>query len=219
MSTDPAEKTDEGATGADATPAEKADAGGREFTVSSRSLLRGLGALVAVAALVVIGVLSWQYVAKSRTLSAFDEAKGAASSFVVTYFDTMMAPTATPEEIQAKITPLTTGDARERVETEAKSTVAMVQEAKLANITVDVTAVSVESFTADRATTLVGATLKGTSALEPAGGQQVLLLQIDLAKEGDDWLVSQMIPQQGASVSAQTPGPVPQPAPEPQPGG
>lgn len=180
--------------------------GGREFTITSRGLLRAGAALLVIAALVAIALLSWQLVEKSRTLDAFDESKSASSSFVTTYFDSMMAQGATPEGIQATIVPLTTGEARERVKTDAETTVKMVQEAKFANMKVDVTAVTVESFTATTATTVVGATLSGTSAAEPAGGQQIVLLQLDLVKEDGKWLVGQMIPQQGATVSGDQAG-------------
>ncbi|GAA3964184.1 hypothetical protein [Gordonia caeni] len=187
--------------GASTTGASKTGSGGREFTITSRGLLRAAAALLVIAGLVAIGLLAWQVIAKSRTLAAFDESKAASSSFVTTYFDSMMAENATPEAIQATIVPLTTGEARERVKTDAETTVKMVQEAKFANMKVDVTAVTVESFTATTATTVVGATLSGTSAAEPAGGQQIVLLQLDLVKEDGTWLVGQMIPQQGTTVS------------------
>lgn len=181
-------------------------AGGRQFTITVGGLVRALVALLAVAALVAIGLLSWQLIEKTRTLNAFDQSKEASSSFVTTYFDSMMAPNATPEGIQATIVPLTTGEARDRVKADSETTVKMVQEAKFANMQVDVTAVTVESFSADKATTVVGATLKGTSATEPAGGQQVVLLQLDLVKEDGTWLVGQMIPQPGVTVAGDQAG-------------
>ncbi|MEZ5213043.1 hypothetical protein [Gordonia sp. (in: high G+C Gram-positive bacteria)] len=179
-----------------------APAGGREFTVTARSLVRaGIGLLV-ICALVAIGLLSWQYVEKSRTLSAFGDSKAAASSFVKTYFETMMAPNATPEQIQAKIKPLTTGEARARVENDSKSTVQFVKEGKFANMTVEVTSTSVQQFTADSATAIVGMTLSGTSATAPAGGKQAVLFEVDLVKKDGKWLVGKMASEEGVTAGA-----------------
>lgn len=207
-------------------------ASGREFTVSSRTLVRVLVALVAIVAVVAIGLLSWQVVAKSRTLGAFDEAKSASSSFLTTYFETMMATDSSPERIKDKITPLTTGEARDRVEADAKANAQWRKDAKISNFSVDVNATMVEKFTDSSATTIVAVTITATSAAAPAGGQQVVLLQLDLTKQDGTWLVSKMIPLPGVS-SQEGSGPVgtnpgttvpptegaPAPAPAPQPGG
>ncbi|MFC0313763.1 hypothetical protein ACFQNE_06890 [Gordonia phosphorivorans] len=192
--------------------------GGREFTVTSQSLLRVGLALVAVAAVVAIAVLAWQLTAKSsdvaaksQTLSAFDEAKSASSAFVTTYFGAMMAPGTTPEKIQATVVPLTTGEARERVEAEAQSTAQFFDEGKFSNMKVEVNSATVESFNDSSATTVVAATLTGTSAAVPAGGQQVVLLQLDLTKQDGKWLVGRMIAQPGVSAAPEQPAPAPAP--------
>ncbi|MCK0440922.1 hypothetical protein MUG78_16045 [Gordonia alkaliphila] len=195
-----------------------AASGGREFTISARALRAAGLALVAVAAVVAIAVLSWQVTAKSRTLSAFDDSKSAASSFVTTYFESMMAAGTTPEKIKAVVVPLTTGEARERVEADAGSTVQFFDEGKFSNLKVEVNSATVESFTDTSATTVVAATLTGTSPTLPAGGQQVVLLQLDLTKQDGKWLVGRMIVQPGISESSGQPAPAPAPAPAPQEG-
>ncbi|AVM00961.1 hypothetical protein C6V83_12555 [Gordonia iterans] len=206
-----------------------------EFTVTTAGLVRAGLALLAIVAVVAIGLLSWQVVAKSRTLAAFDDSKAASEHFVKTYFPTMMAQGATEEQIKSEILPLTAGEAKERIELDAKTTVQWARDAGLANIEIAVGVVTVESFSADRATTLVTAEMSGTSAAAPGGGKQPFLLELDLVKDGGSWLVSRMTTVQGVSAdpaTGQTPpgqpqnpvpqNPVPQPtqqAPAEQPGG
>ena len=175
-------------------------AGGREFTVSARSLWRALAGLLVAGVLVAVGVLGWQTWSLTRTLDAFDESKTVSRSFVQDYFEAMMAPNTSAQQIQDTIVPLTTGEARDRLKTESEDTVAWVKEAQLANVKVDVTAVMVESFTKDTATTVVAATLTGTSALQPAGGSNAFLLDLSLVKENGAWLVAKMTGANGASV-------------------
>lgn len=112
----------------------------------------------------------------------------------------MMAPGATAEQIQDKILPLTTGEAQERVKTEAEATVKMVQENQFSNMRVQITAVMVEAFTKDTATTVVAASLSGSSALQAGGGSAVFLLDLDLVKQDGKWLVSRMTPVNGAEA-------------------
>lgn len=205
-----------------------ADRGGREFTINSRTLVKAAAALLAIAAIVVIGVLSWQYAEKSRTLRAFDESKAASRAFVTTYFETMMAPGATPEQVKAKISPLTTGEARDRVDADATTNTKWAADAKFTNPKIVVNSATVESFSADKATTVLASTLTVSSAAAPAGAEQVFLLQLDMVRENGKWLVGRMIPVPGVS-STQSPGapaqqsapanPAPAPAPAPAPGG
>ncbi|GAC55909.1 hypothetical protein GOHSU_02_00520 [Gordonia hirsuta DSM 44140 = NBRC 16056] len=201
---------------------------GKEFTVSARSLWRSLMAALVVVALVAIGVLGWKTWSTSRTLDAFDETKSFSRSFVQTYFETMMSSDTTAEKIQAKVLPMTTGEARDRVKEEAEVTVKMVTEGQFKNMTVDVNAVMVESFTATTATTVVAATLAGTSALQTGGGQQAFLLDLHLVKEDGQWLVGKMTPTVGSGGTAGetgsavpgAPGEQTEPSPaEPAPGG
>lgn len=203
---------------------------GKEFTISARSLWRALMAAVMIAALVAVGVLGWKTWSTSRTLDAFDETKSFSRSFVQTYFETMMSADTTAEKIQAKVLPMTTGEARDRVKEEAEVTVKMVTEGQFKNMTVDVNAVMVESFTATTATTVVAATLAGTSALETGGGQQAFLLDLHLVKEDGRWLVGRMTPTVGSGGTAGdagsgvpgTPGEQTEPSPDgpqPAPGG
>lgn len=203
-------------------------AGGREFTVTARSLWRALAALAVVGLLVAVGVLGQKTWSLSRTLDAFGETKAVSQSFVQEYFEAMMAPNTTAQQIQDAILPLTTGEAGERLKAESEETVKWVAEAQLANVKVEVTAVMVESFTSTTATTVVAATLTGTSALQPAGGSNAFLLDLDLVKENGTWLVSRMTGANGAGVGAgadgaQTGGGQPAdpttPQPEPAPAG
>ncbi len=205
-------------------------AGGREFTVTAGALRAALLALLAIIALVVIGLLSWQYVAKSRTLNAFADSKAASTEFITTYFETMMTPGATPEQVKEKIVPLTTGEARDRVAADAETNTKWATDAKFSNPKLVVNSATVESFTANSATTVLAATFTVSSAAEPAGAQQVFLLQLDMVRQDGKWLVGRMIPVPGISSSdapgaqsgagvAPAPTPEPAPAPEPAPGG
>ncbi|MFT4085672.1 MAG: hypothetical protein QM658_00710 [Gordonia sp. (in: high G+C Gram-positive bacteria)] len=174
----------------------------RQFTVTARSLVQAGIALVVVALLVVVGIGGWQLYEKNAELNAFDDAKAASSAFVQTYFGTVMSKDASPESVIAKVVPLSTGEARERVESEAKSNVSFVQQAKLENIEIKVNAATVESFTKKTATTILAVAIKGTSAQQPAGGQQFVLLQLDLAKQDGKWLVSRMTSVDGMTMNA-----------------
>ncbi|MFZ2509773.1 MAG: hypothetical protein WAW85_01600, partial [Gordonia sp. (in: high G+C Gram-positive bacteria)] len=167
-------------------------AGGREFTVTARSLWRVLAALVVVGVLVAVAVLGWKTWAQSRTLAAFSESKTVSQAFVQDYFEAMMAPNTTAQQIQDKIVPRTTGEASDRLKAESEQMVKWVAEAQLANVKVEVTAVMVESFTSSTASTVVAATLTGTSALQPAGGSNAFLLDLDMVKENGTWLVSRV---------------------------
>ncbi|MFT3662067.1 MAG: hypothetical protein QM809_11885 [Gordonia sp. (in: high G+C Gram-positive bacteria)] len=172
-----------------------------EFTVTTAMLVRAGVALLAVAAVVVVGLLSWQYFAKSRQLSAFEESKSASSHYVKTYFETMMKPGASEKEIKDVMLPLSTGEARERLDQEAKSSVELVKQAKMANVKVDIGIVTVESFSSSKATTVLTGELEGTSAVAPEGGKDMLLFELHLEKKDGEWLVGQMTPVQGVSAA------------------
>ncbi|UQE73548.1 hypothetical protein MYK68_12380 [Gordonia sp. PP30] len=184
-----------------------APSSGRQFTITARALIRAGIGLLLICALIVIGLLSWQYAEKSRALSAFDDAKGASTSFVRTYFETMMAPNATPDQIKSKVVPLTTGEARDRVEADAVSNSTWTKEAHIENATAEVNAAMVESFSTSKAVTVVAVTFSATSAAAPAGAKSVVLLQFDMVHKDGKWLVSKMVPMPGVS-SQDAPGSV-----------
>ncbi|MFM9378102.1 hypothetical protein [Gordonia sp. VNK21] len=193
---------------------------GLHLTITWKGLLTTLLSLVLIAALVLLGVGGWKYHQKDQQLAAFDAAKSTATKFTEVYFTEMLSPKADVDAFQAKVAPMTTGKARERVEQDAKQMVSVTKEAGIQNVTVDVTAATVESFDADKATTVVSAKVTGTSPTAPQGGSNVFLLQVGVIKKDGSWLVSEINVMPGMEAQGSGDGAVPDAAqPQPQPGG
>lgn len=203
--------------------------GNREFTVSARALKRVGAGIVAIAVIAGLVFGGWKlYEAKSE-LSAFDDSKAAAAGFVDEYFAVAMGENPTPQALKEKVGPLTTGDLRTRLDTDASKTVEFVKSSKLANVETKINASMVESFDDSRAVTVLAVEFTGTSATAPGGGKFLSLLQLTLDQVDGEWLVSDMgmVPGMESGAPTGQPGggapggaPVPAPAPgQPQPAG
>lgn len=178
-----------------------------------------------VVALLIVGAFAfggWQLYQNNQRLSAFDDSKAAAGRFVTTYFDAMGAPNASAESLRNAVGPLTTGEFKERLSSDAVVSTDFMKQNKVENMKSTVTSSMVESFDSDAATVVLGVDVSGTSAASAGGGRNAILLQIEMNKVDGDWLVSSIGAGPGVTVGAQqgeqtapTPGEAPAPAPAP----
>ncbi|WP_290851427.1 hypothetical protein [Gordonia sp. (in: high G+C Gram-positive bacteria)] len=204
--------------------ARRDEASSGQVTIPVRTLKLIGGAVVA---LLVVGAFAfggWQLYQNNQRLNAFDDSKAAAAHFVTTYFDAMGGPNASAESLREAVGPLTTGQFKERLSSDAVVSTDFMKQNKVENMKTTVTSSMVESFDADEATVVLGVDVTGTSAASAGGGRNAILLQIEMTKVDGDWLVSSIGAGPGVTVGAQqgeqtapVPGETPAPAPEPAP--
>lgn len=183
---------DDAADAEETAPAGRTSRGGREIsvTISARTILRSLGVLIVVAALVGVAVLGWRYYTERQRLAAFDQSKAAASSFALKLVPMMNADSVgTMKEV---LGPLSTGEFRDRLARESDDTQQAVRELNIKGATPVIKSVSVESFDTDRASTAVLVEVSGQSSIAPTGGKDLLLIWLDLNKVDGNWLVSKL---------------------------
>ncbi|MGB3696139.1 MAG: hypothetical protein WBA05_01770 [Gordonia sp. (in: high G+C Gram-positive bacteria)] len=198
---------------------QRADSDGAAVTISMRLIKRIAAALVVIAVLAVIAVGGWQLYQKDQQLAAFDDSKAAASNFVVTYFEAMGGQNATADSLRKAVGPLSTGDFKKRLQSDAVVSTEFMKANKVENIKTAVTSSMVESFDADRATVVLGVDVSGTSAISAGGGKNAMLLALSMQKVDGQWLVSAIEAGPGVTVAAQQNAGAPAPAPAPSPGG
>ena len=196
--------------------------GGKQFTVSARVLTRIGAAIVVVAVLAVLGFCGWKWYDTEQELNAFDDSKAASAHYVTEYFGVLLEEGASADQLKAKVGPLSTGKQKEQIEKSAPDMVQWRDTQKLANVTTKVNSTMVESFSKDRAVTVVSFEFTGTSAVAPSGGHAVTLIQLTLEKSDGDWLVSnvQAVPGMAGESAGQPEQAIPAPAaPTQQPAG
>ncbi|EGD55891.1 hypothetical protein [Gordonia neofelifaecis] len=206
--------------------ARKADSGNVSLSIPVRRIKQVLVGLVVAAVIAVIAVGGWQLYQKNQELAAFDDSKAAASNFVVTYFQAMSGPNADAASLRNAVGPLSTGEFKKRLGSDAVVSTQFMKENKVENIKTTVTSSMVESFDADSSTVVLGVDVSGTSAVSSTGGKNAILLQLSMEKVDGDWLVSAIEAGPGVTVGAQqgaqtpqAPAPAENPAPAPAPGG
>ncbi|MGW5521436.1 hypothetical protein [Gordonia sp. NPDC003950] len=205
---------------------------GKEFsiTLSSRSLLRVLGAIVVVALIAGVAVLGWLYYSDQQRLKAFDASKQVSEQFV-TRLVTTINPGNT-DKYKEILGPLSTGALRSRLEQDRAATEQNSQ-ALAIEATSKIVSSSVASFDTDSAKTTVMAEVTARSAQIPNGETRLMIFILDLQKVDGNWLVSdfsgppgseksgvvdpsQSLPGQSTpSSSAPAPAPTETPAPTP----
>ncbi|GAA1482937.1 hypothetical protein GCM10009624_33770 [Gordonia sinesedis] len=202
--------------------------GGRQIsvTISARSVLRTVAALIVVAALVGVGILGWRYYAERQKLDAFADSKAASSAFAQKLVPLMNADSVgTMKDV---LGPLSTGEFRDRLARESDDTQKAVRDLNIKGATPTIKSVSVQSFDTDSASTAVLVEVTGQSSIAPSGGKDLMLVWLELNKQDGKWLVSKLSgaqaglgPQQGGGAEpAPAPSPpAPAPAPAPVPGG
>ncbi|AUH68795.1 MULTISPECIES: hypothetical protein [Gordonia] len=201
---------------------EKADS--VSVTISMRRVKQAIVGLLVVAVIAVIAVGGWQLYEKDQKLAAFDDSKAAASNFVGTYFQAMSGPNADAKSLRDAVGPLSTGEFKKRLDSDAVVSTEFMKENKVENIKTTVTSSMVESFSADQATVVLGVDVTGTSAISTTGGKNAILLQLNMKKVDGDWLVSAIEAGPGVTVGSQQaqqqiPTPAPTQTPAPVPGG
>ncbi|MEO9327634.1 hypothetical protein [Gordonia aurantiaca] len=202
---------------------------GKEFslTITTRGILRTLGALLVIALIVVVGFLGWRTYTLQREADAFADAKTASADFVAKLVTTLNADNA--GKSKELLGPLSTGELRERLEQERDDTEQNVEALKI-EVTSKINVVAVETVSTDTAKTVVMAEVTGRSVKLPTGGTSLMVFRLDLAEEDGKWLVSKVDGPPGAPSGQIDPsqslpgtgGGAPQegqPAPAPQPGG
>ena len=188
-----------------------------QLTIPVRALKRVGIAVVAIAAAVAIGLCVFQVVQKNRQLDAFTDSKSAASHFVETLLESMNAPNANAESMRKAVGPLSTGDFKKRLSSDATVNTDFFKDNKIDKIKVTITSSMVESFDTDRATVVLAGEVSGVSAASGSPGRQAVLLQVEMAKVDDAWLASDVSAGPGVTVGAQQEGQPPVPAPAPTP--
>ncbi|NMO04208.1 DUF3176 domain-containing protein [Gordonia sp. TBRC 11910] len=170
----------------DATDA-SASNGDISLTISKSMLKKVAAGVLVVALIAVIGVGVWQWVEKSRQLSAFDDVKSASEKYVTALISTLNTDqAANSKEI---LGPLSTGDLRARLEKDRADTEKSVTDLKL-KVTAKIYFSAVESFDNSSAKTVVLAEASGTSAQAPSGASNTMVLRLGLRHEDGKWLVS-----------------------------
>ncbi|AZG43742.1 hypothetical protein [Gordonia insulae] len=210
--------------GAVDTPSSAAGRGRQiSLTVTTGGLLKTLGVLVVVAALVGVALLGWGYHRQSEELAAFDASKSASEQFVTKLVGAMTKDGVA--DMKNELGPLSTGDFRKHLEQQQSDTAQAVTQLNLQDAESAVKSVSVERFDADSARTSVLVEVSGKSALAPEGGKSLMLLWLDLSNQDGQWLVSQVSgaqagigPEQGGQTGGQPTAPAPA-APAPAPAG
>lgn len=180
------------------------------LTFTTAGLVKTLGALVVVAAVVGVALLGWGYHQQGQKLSAFDDSKVASEQFVTKLVGTMTKDGV--GDMKELLGPLSTGEFRKHLEQQQSDTAAAVTQLNLQDAESTVKSVSVESFDTTTARTSVLMEVSGKSALAPDGGKSLMLLWLDLRKEDGQWLVSQLSGAQagiGPEQGGQNPGQAP----------
>ncbi|ALG85122.1 hypothetical protein [Gordonia phthalatica] len=188
-----------------------------QLTIPVRALKQFGLAILAIAAVVAISLSVFQVVQKDKQLDAFADSKTAAAHFVETLLESMNAPNANADSMRKAVGPLSTGDFKKRLSSDATVNTDFFKDNKIDKIKVTITSSMVESFDADRATVVLAGEVSGVSAASGSPGRQAILLQVEMNKVDDDWLASDVSAGPGITVGAQQEGqpPVPGvPAPE-----
>ncbi|MEP9414093.1 hypothetical protein ABLE92_07035 [Gordonia sp. VNQ95] len=173
---------------------------GKEFsiTLSSRSLLRVLGAIVVVALIAGVAVLGWLYYSDQQRLKAFDASKQVSEQFV-TQLVTTINPGNT-DKYKEILGPLSTGALRSRLEQDRAATEQNSQ-ALAIEATSKIVSSSVASFDTDTAKTTVMAEVTARSAQIPNGETRLMIFILDLQKVDGNWLVSDFSGPPGSEKS------------------
>ncbi|MBM7367144.1 hypothetical protein [Gordonia hydrophobica] len=180
-----------------------------QVTIPVRALKQFGLAIVAIAAVVAIALSIFQVVEKNKQLDAFTDSKSAAAHFIETYFNAMGGANATPESLRNAVGPLSTGEFKERLGSDAVVSTDFMKQNKVENMKTTVTSSMVESFDADRSTVVLGVDITGTSAASATPASQAVLLQVEMAKVDGEWLVSSIGAGPGITVGAQQGQPAP----------
>ncbi len=222
VSTNTAGEESQAAEAAEDSAATSPESGQVSLTVSKALLKKIVAVVVAVALIALIGVGIWQWIDKSRQLSAFDDVQSSSNTFVTALVSTMNSEnTGNTKDI---LGPLTTGDLHNRMSQERKDTEKSVSDLKL-KVTSKVLVSAVESFDTKNAKSLVMAEVTGTSATLPSGAANLMVFRLDLSKVDGKWLVSkfdgppgsrdgridpsQSLPGAGGATPSATPTPTP----------